>query len=328
MTQTQASLPPADTAADGDASPSTLHKMRDRVLLFAGLVACYALCEYGAGRLGVLEYPGYGASLIEQSGWVGRLLAAAFLYVVAVAVGTLVTGVVRFDGGLLVGGLGLAALSMGSASSQSVYLWADSHGGRAVFLHLALEMVLLFLFVAAAWTAVWGLRGRGWLGDATDEVDEEPAPDPKAPRDPFARPKPKPTAAQMRNRFIMALALNVIVTSLIVLLLATDEAKGQVLAAVGIAAMFGAAAAQHFFPDADSREYHWVGALAAGLIGYLAAYLAAPDLATGHPGDSALAALARPLPLDYASFGTAGAVLGRTHGMAILRMFGEMVRKS
>jgi hypothetical protein len=53
--------------------------------------------------------------------------------------------------------------------------------------------------------------------------------------------------------------------------------------------------------------------LALGLFGYLAAWLFPPTgIEVGRPGLAGgfLAALARPLPLDYASAGTGGALLG------------------
>jgi hypothetical protein len=73
-----------------------------------------------------------------------------------------------------------------------------------------------------------------------------------------------------------------------------------------------------FFPYWNRGAYPSAWYLAApmvvGMVGYLLAFalVRATDLAIGRPGNSGgvLAALARPLPLDYASVGTAGALAG------------------
>jgi hypothetical protein len=98
-----------------------------------------------------------------------------------------------------------------------------------------------------------------------------------------------------------------------VALFAQSEDKKQVLAAVGIGSFCGA-----FFPywkpGARPSVWYWPGPLIVGILGYVFAYVTIPReaLFIGRPGLAGgfLAALARPLPLDYASIGTAGALIG------------------
>jgi hypothetical protein len=90
------------------------------------------------------------------------------------------------------------------------------------------------------------------------------------------------------------------------------EDKKQVLAAVGLGA-FAGAFFPYWQPGVRPAAWYWAGPLVVGLAGYLWAFIASPaGSVIGRAGIDGgfLAALARPLPLDYASLGTAGAILG------------------
>jgi hypothetical protein len=104
---------------------------------------------------------------------------------------------------------------------------------------------------------------------------------------------------------LMCAATAALVMSVAMYFLCQTDSKKQVMAAVGISAFAGAAAAYSAF------SVRWVGCylaapLLVGIGGYLLAYFSPGDWHIGHTGQP----LAYPLPLDYASFGTVGTLLG------------------
>jgi hypothetical protein len=86
----------------------------------------------------------------------------------------------------------------------------------------------------------------------------------------------------------------------------TDK-KAQVIVSVAVAAYLGTLVAHGLFPTRPSVWY-WGGPLVVGVAGYLMGYVGSRDWMIGEVGGYA-PALARPLPLDYAGAGTAGAIL-------------------
>jgi hypothetical protein len=91
--------------------------------------------------------------------------------------------------------------------------------------------------------------------------------------------------------------------------LAWTDAKGQALASVGLSAFAGAVAAHLLFPVRRSR-WLWTGPLLVGLAGYVLSFFFCDNLWRIGQLQWLLGPLARPLPLDYASMGPAGALLG------------------
>jgi hypothetical protein len=90
--------------------------------------------------------------------------------------------------------------------------------------------------------------------------------------------------------------------------LCQSEAKNQCLASVGIASFLATVVAYKYAPVRPSIWF-WSGPLIVGLIGYIAAALGQDsNLAIGSPAGT-FAALARPLPIDYASVGPAASML-------------------
>jgi hypothetical protein len=99
---------------------------------------------------------------------------------------------------------------------------------------------------------------------------------------------------------------------LVALLARTDEKK-QVLAAVALGSFLATLLAYSVAPVRPATWF-WIGPVVVGAFGYVAASFAWRNASpvewkTGM-GGGILGALARPLPLDYASLGTAGALLG------------------
>jgi len=86
-----------------------------------------------------------------------------------------------------------------------------------------------------------------------------------------------------------------------------------VLAAVFVASLLATLLAYSFAPVRPS-VWFWMGPLVVGVIGYASGYVnwgrGGPSLWKAGLASGFFAPLARPLPLDYASLGPAGAILG------------------
>src|SRR6185503_17481824 len=94
---------------------------------------------------------------------------------------------------------------------------------------------------------------------------------------------------------IAAMAMQIGVMALLVLLLAQSDAKAQVIAAVGLASFLGAIVAYYMYPISPS-PWLWIGPLVVGVAGYAIAYFhigATDDWKTGQL-DFKLAKLALP----------------------------------
>ena len=286
-------MPAASDAAVAQAPPLTARPpgWQSRLFLLAICVGAFALFWWAGGALGLSREHGFNGSLLVSTGWAGNLLVTCVLVFTAVVLGTVIAGFVRPDAGLLAAALGLVALSV---RGQPVYgVLHDADGRRGAFLLMALELALLYAFVGAAWWMLFALQRQGRLR-------------PDAVRDGLADVDLPPNAGWG------ALTTHVLVTAVVVVLVAQSEDKKQVLAAVALGSFAGA-----FFPywqhGARPSAWYWTGPLVVGLAGYVLAFMNPPLGADiGRPGYPAgfLAALVRPLPLDYAGAGTAGALLG------------------
>jgi hypothetical protein len=264
---------------------------RNRLLLTLGAAAACALFWFAGRWFGIPEHPRYEISLALQPTPAVDLLVTGVVLCAATAVATAIAGSVRFDAGLFGAAIGLTALSVRGGPLRYI---TQSATGRGVFLAMALETVVLGALLGAAWFGLWLLHRRGNLrADAL--------------RDGL---KDQPHALGDR---VLALATHVGTTALLVLLLARTDDKKQVLASVALASFLATLLAYSVSPVRPSVWY-WAGPLVTGAFGYVAAYFAwrtatPVDWKTGL-GGGYLGALTRPLPLDYAGLGTAGAILG------------------
>ena len=252
-------------------------------LAIAAAVACliFALASEFF-QLPVL--PGYDGSIICQPSPVSAFVVVAVALVVATLAGTALAGAVMFEAGLLAAASGLMALSLRCGNMQSVLF--EAGGNQTVFVLLAVELVIFSIFLGAMWRMVWRI-GRAVHG----------------------RPSvPSAKVSGLLNNLTAAIT-QIIATGTIMFFLCQSEAKYQALVSVGLASWLGAMIAYKFAPVRPSIWY-WTGPLLVGLIGYvLAAMGQDSNLDIGSPAGT-FAALARPLPLDYASLGPAGAILG------------------
>jgi hypothetical protein len=264
---------------------------RAKALLALASAAAFLLYWLAARSFHIPEHPGYEMSLSLQPAAAADFLLVGVTMLVATAVATVVAGSVRFDAGLFGAAVGLTALSCRGGPMRFV---AQAAGGRGVFLAMALELLVLGALLGLAWFGLWLLyRGGRLSGDALrDGLRDQP-------HEPGER--------------IHALLVQAAVMSVIVLLLARTDDKKQVLAAVGVAS-FAATLMSYAFSPVRPSVWYWAGPILVGVLGYFVAYLSAGSMnsvaSKSGAGGGALAALARPLPLDYASLGTAGAILG------------------
>jgi hypothetical protein len=273
------------SAEQGGGSIIPPYRVTQFFVLLASLL-CIALFRWVGNSLNVPAERGFDASVLRQPHWPMVLLAIYATFAICLIFGTLISGRWWFFGGLFATLVGLAVLSVRGGPMRYVLFDAQSAGlTQRVFLTLALETALLFVPIAMAWTYLWP-RFESLL-PALDTT--------KTPSDEMPLP--------------LAVLAQVGITGVIVLLLAAIDSKKQVLVSVFLAGMIGTALADYIAPHRQAARWYWVGPLAVGVIGYLFAYFNATSWTNGAPL-GAFAALARPLPLDYASAGAAGALLG------------------
>jgi hypothetical protein len=262
---------------------------RARMLLMSAAVACFCAFWWAGVLVRLPVHPGYEASLLQQPSAVVAILVVGIVLAAAVAVGTALAGMIRYDAGLFAAAIGLAALSLRGGSSQYAIFWGLAHdSGPELFLVLAAETLLLGAMVGICAYVLDRLYRGGRLKD----------------RESLLPPGVEaPAVGDLSN-----LALATLVTAIGVLLLARGEDKQQALAAVGIAAFAGSATAETFLPM-TRRTWCWAPPMVVAVAGYALAWFDPYGMQIGNL-QGTFAALARPLPLDYAGGGTAGAILG------------------
>ena len=258
------------------------------IVVLAVIAAC-GIFGLAARWFQLPELPHFDGSVLLGSSPIAVLLIVVVLLLITMLVGTVIAGCVRFEAGLFAACVGLMVLSLRGGTIQSVLFEAGT--GPHVFVVLAIELVILSSIIALMWLILWRI-GRARL-DATI-IDQSP-------------PQDAPAGGAVAG--VSAMITQAIATALIMMLLCQSQAKYQTLASVLVSSMIGAMIAYGVFPARPS-VWFWSGALLVGLVGYLLA-AAGQDtgLVIGAP-DGLFAPLARPLPLDYASLGTAGAILG------------------
>lgn len=273
-----------DRTAPSHSDPTAVQVLRNRTLLTIGSLVCIGLF-YGASRqFHIPAEPGYSASLLQQTGWIVALLVTAIGLIVATLVGSIITSRIHRDAGLFCAAIGLATLSCRGGPMRDVLFEASN---RSVYLMLAAETIALAAMVTLAWTILeqWPIRA--------------PVLDP-TPADPNDR------------KYLTTLAHTMLMIGLMSLLCRSDD-KGQVLASVGLSSFVAALGAQWFSPVSPS-PWLFSGTFIVALVGYISCYFTPAGIVTGRTSGY-FAALARPLPLDYASAGVAGALLGYWMGV-------------
>ncbi|HMB94637.1 MAG TPA: hypothetical protein VKK61_01225, partial [Tepidisphaeraceae bacterium] len=221
-------------------------------------------------------------SLLQQQFWP---LAIALTWLVLIA-GAALTGIFasteHYEGGLFCASIGIALLSVRFGSMRYALFAAT---GPRIYLSLAIELVVIYVAVLIAWMMLFSVSRSGWL--PAERANEKPEP---------------------LDQKLLATAMHAVVMIVVMLLLCRSDAKAQTLASVGIAAYLASLAAYQFIP-AEPSGWILLSPMIVGLVGYISQYFTQWDWMIGD-ARGYFAALSRPLPLDYASLGVAGTLLG------------------
>jgi len=260
-----------------------------RVAIAIAMGAACLLFDAASQWLAIPQIPGFDGSLLRQPSPILSVAAIAILLALATILGTLLAGAVWFEAGLCAAAVGLMVISTRSGTIRDVLF--DANGNPIVYLTLMVETIVLGLILICIWYGLW-IWGRAGVV----RIAGEPAPE-------------ESQASSAWSTRIGGLATHFVATALILALLCQTEAKNQAFASVGVASLCATLLAYPSFPCRPSIWF-WISPLAVGILGYaLAAAGQDGSLATGSP-QGFFAGLARPLPLDYASAGTAGAIIG------------------
>ena len=258
--------------------------------LIVGCVLCLVVCSGVAAAFGLPAEPGFDGSLLSGTAPVGSILIAFVAIAAALVVGTLVAGRIGVEAAVLCALVGLAAVAVRCGPITPVLQYAT---GRSVFVAMAVELVLLAAAVGAGW---WLLER---LAMAARARSAEPAARLGVPTE--------LTDATVGQKFTV-LGVGVLVAGLCELILVVLPTGKQAMAGTVVASYLGALAAYQYLPLGEGVWY-WTAPAALGGVGYLIAWVSGDGGAIGELHGWA-AALARPTPLDYASVGTAAALLG------------------
>ena len=265
---------------------------RNRLLLLTAMAVSCTLFWLSGRTFGIPEHVGYEDSLALQPSALLDMLVTGLVLLACTALSTAIVGTVRFEAGLFAGAVGLTALSVRGGPVRYVLQEA---GAPRIFLAMALELVVLYGFLGLAWLGLWRLHRAGRLaGDETHDGLKD-------------REHPL-------NDRLYALGTQVGAMLLLMLFFTRTDEKKQVLWAVFLSSYLATLLAYAMSPVRPSAWY-WCGPLVVGAFGYVAAYLkwrGMDDAVHWRAGigEGFWAPLGRPLPLDYASLGTAGALLG------------------
>jgi hypothetical protein len=264
---------------------------RARLLLLTGSVVCFIAFWVSASVFHITPYPGHDGSLLIDSPHVLDFLIIAIMLAISVAIGTAIAGMVRFNAGLLTACLGLSALSFRGGQTRPTILFGLTEVGVSqLFLRFFLELLVLSIFLGIAWYLLRSLYTAGKLRDRETPIMGE-------------------GDAGHVYADISSLAVQFILTALLVMLIAQSETKQQVMGAIFVGAWGASAFAHSFFPTGP-RSWYWLPPLLVGLLGYLLAWAFPPNGLLTADFRGSFAGLYRPLPLDYASMGPAGAIIG------------------
>ncbi|HEV8291182.1 MAG TPA: hypothetical protein VGP94_04645 [Tepidisphaeraceae bacterium] len=264
---------------------------RARLLLLTGSILCFVAFWYSGRVFHIPPYAGYQPALFLSSPYILPILIITIVLAISVAIGTAIAGMVRFNAGLLTALFGLAALSFRGGEPRHTMLWALSRiGPDSIFLRFFLELLLLSVLVGIAWYILRMLYTAGKLRDRETPIMAE-----------GDAPHVSAEASSLGVQFIL--------TALLIMLIAQSEAKQQVMAAIFIGSWGASAFAHTFFPTGP-RSWYWLPPLLVGLFGFLLAWLFSPTGLFTADFRGSFAGLYRPMPLDYASMGPAGAIIG------------------
>jgi nicotinamide riboside transporter PnuC len=251
---------------------------RTKTSLVLAAIISFAIFWYLGSWTDFPAERGFNASVLEQPSPIVTLFVAAIgLAICTILISTL-QGQGEVEDPLFGVALGLAAWSCRGGTVASILQYSSS---PAVFILSAFELILLFALLAGCWWLLWKLRGQRMIQSQIIPDDSEIA------------------------GWLTALITSVVVMVVFLYILGQTDEKKQAMWSVAIAAFAGSAIAFGSLGIRSSVLYA-ITPLIVGVAGYLLAYFAPGNWLIARTGQP----LAYALPLDYASVGVAGSLLG------------------
>ncbi len=268
----------------------TAFSFRERVIAIVGSILCILIFVGFGSLLDVPQMPRLEGSFLSGSAPVMSIFYLAISLAVCSGIGAVVGGMLEFDAGIFCVAIGLAAASVRAGSMRTVLDYAAS---PAVFLTLVIETALIVAGIFGV-RILQGLLFKTFWSEAhltrrsTAEKSEVGSPEP--------------------SQIALGIFTQVVAMSLCGMLLLQSDEKAQVLIGLGLSGYVAALVSYQAVPLRHGFWY-WLGPVVVAAIGYIAAYLSPTGWMIG--GISGFfGALSRPLPIDYASVGIAGTILG------------------
>lgn len=281
------SNPPIDPA---DASIFGPRRITQALVILTAVVSCL-IFRAVARAIHVPNEPGFHGVILQSPGMQpGAVVVGLVLLVICTVLGTLVLGRRWFLAGLMTAAAGLANWSVRGGPADYVFFRADTFGqGRFVFVQMIVELILFFAVIGGLWNLLWARHQR--LLPALPQADEKDK--------------------EGRSTVPAILAQAALMAVFLLILTATSQKK-QVLASVFLSGLAATAIAEAWFADARAARWYWAAPLLVGVLGYVMGFFQPAGIEIGSidPDRNLLAPLARVLPLDYASLGCAGVLLG------------------
>ena len=259
-----------------------------RWISIASLISVCSSLEV-AKLLGLPAEPGFTGSLLSGPSPVLAILDTFLVGVVCAIVGAIAILLIADEAGMLCACIGLSGLAVRGGSIRSVLQLANGNG---IFGLLAVESVFLFGLICLFWIA---LRLFSALIRGKNVSD-------------FKYTAPNETETAGISEKISVAAVEVLVMAVCEIVLIQSDAKSQSMIGVGLAG-FGASIAAYVYKPLADGFWYWIGPSLLAVTAYSLAMLNGEGIEVGEV-HGWFAALVRPTPLDYASLGTAGALLG------------------
>ena len=278
-------VPSSFAAVPTDGAITSLLKL-DRFGLTLGSMLALALTFWILRTMNIPAVMYRAGSVLQQPGWIVVMATLWVCIALSAIVTTVVASRTHYDGGLFCACVALAGVSSHFGTIRYALIAA---GGNGIYLALAVELILLYLPVMGVWFILHRMSTSHVL-PAEHVLDES---DPDEPLD----------------QKLLATAAQTLLTMICMMIFCQSDAKRQTLASVFVSAYLGALIVHHFFISAQPSAWYWTGPLVVGLVGYIGQSFGGTDFQLGE-ATGFFAPMARPQPLDYASLGVAGAMMG------------------
>jgi hypothetical protein len=279
--------PPVDPA---DASIFGPRRITQALVIMTAVISCF-IFNAVARAMHVPSEPKFRGVLLQPPGpQAGALVVGLLLLVACTGLGTLVLKRRWFLAGLMTAVAGLANWSVRGGPAECVFFRADTFGqGKWVFVQMLGELIIMFAVIGGLWTLLWARHQQGLL----------------------TTPREEEKSKQVGSVLPAILAQAAIMAVLLLILTATSQKK-QVLTSVFLSGLIATTIAEAWFTDLRATRWYWAAPLLVGVLGYAAGYFMPTgiEIGTVDPEHNIFAPLTRILPLDYASLGCAGVLLG------------------